>query len=199
MQVKDLIKYLTERLSSKEGIKQLFEEAKYSIVTIVGMPFRIWAMMRQLLKEGCFVIETNYAYEGEEFSIRTFIQPDADIITIIGIPRMDEMPVSELTMDEKKAHTLMVEYKKHNRKVVNAFEELDGRLNFWGGAIDLTTLAVNTYPLYQAFVEQTQEGVILAGVVGVASLLFRQFAKKKAIELIVSTLFKLASKYFKFM
>ena len=199
MQVKDLIKYLTARLSSKEGIKQLYEEAKYSLVTIFGLPFRVWAMMRGLLKEGCLIIESEYECEGEKFSIRTLVQPDADITTVIGIPRLHGMPVSELTMDQQKAQTLMLEYQKHNERVVTAFEEIDGRLNFWGGAIDLATLAVNVYPLYQAFYEQTSEGFLLAGVVGVASILFRRFAKKKTIELIVKGLFKLASKYFKFM
>lgn len=199
MQVKDLIKYLTARLSSKEGIILLYEEAKYSIITVVGLPFRIWTMMRALLKEGCFVIESKYEYEGELFFIRTFIQPDADIITIIGVPRLNEMPVKELTMDNQKAQTLMLEYQKHNERVVEAFEEMDGRLDFWGGTIDLTTLVVNIYPLYQALYEQTSEGFLLAGVVGVASVLFRQFAKKKAIKLIVKALFKLASRYFKYM
>jgi hypothetical protein len=196
LQVKDLIKYSIARLSSWEGIQQLYQEAKYSVTTVVGMPFRVWGMMRQLLHEGCFVIESEFEHDGEAFYIRTFIQPDADVVTIIGIPHLNDIPVRELSVDLASERALMKHYEAHNLKVVEAFEELDGRLDFWGKSIDLTTLLVNVYPMYQAFVEQTQEGVLMAGVTAVGSILFRQFAKKQAINLIVKQLFRLVGRYF---
>lgn len=197
LQVKDLIKFSTERLSSWEGIKQLYQEVKYSVVTIVGLPFRVWAMMRELLREGCFIVESDFEYAGEPFYIRTFIQPDADIITVIGIPHLNDYPIKELYVAPENERVLLEHYFAHNLKVVSTFEGFDGRLQFWGYVIDLTAISANIYPLYQAFVEQTQEGVLLAGAVGIATVLLRQFAKKRAIRLIVNLLFKLAGKYFK--
>ena len=197
MQEKDLIRFLTERLSSWEGIKKLVQEVKYSIVTIVGMPFRVWAMMRALLREGCFIIESNFEYAGEPFYIRTFIQPDADIITIIGIPHLNDYPLKELYVAPENERILMEQYEAHNLKVVTAFEELDGRRQFWGYFFDLTAISANIYPLYDAVMEQTQEGILLATVVGAGTVLVRQFAKKQIIRLVLKGVLQLVGKYFK--
>ena len=165
------------------------------MVIIVTTPIRVVSLVRELLKNGCFTVETQFAYEEQPFYIRTLIQPDADIVTIIGIPHLNEMPLEELELDQQGSKFLMDNYKAHNRKLVTAFEDLQGRREFFGFMIDTSLIATNIYPFYDAFMSQSQESYVLAGLVAAAAVGFRMYAKKFVTSKIVQGLFFLAKKW----
>lgn len=200
MQVKELISFLIKRLSSKEGRLSLWQGAKYSVVTVLTMPFRVAMMMRSLLKDGCFTIESEYEYLGEKFNIRTFIQPDADIVTVISIPHLNDYKPKDLSVSPEGEALLMREYEAHNIRVVTAFEELDGRRQFWGYTIDLTLLGVNIYPMYDAFFgSPDMESALIAGGTAIASGFIRKFAREKMATVITNLLFKFVGRFTNFL
>jgi len=177
------------------GLLNVFQDAYEGVVIIITTPFRVVSMTRELLKNGCFTVETHFTYDEMPFFIRTFIQPDADIITILGIPYLSEISLHELEIDEKGSQALMAEYQKHNMKLIYAFEDLQGRREFFGFAIDTSLVASNIYPFYAAFMDQSQESYVIAGIVAAGTLLFRQLAKKFVVKQIVKGLFFLAKKW----
>jgi hypothetical protein len=152
LQGKQYIKYLIEKLSSKQGRLELWRGTKYSVVTVVTMPVRVTGMLRELLREGCFQIEDSFEYKGATFTLKTFIQPDADIITVIGIPFLNEYSPKDLEVDAKGEELLMRNYVAHNLRVVTAFEEFDGRKQFWGTAIDVSLILTNILSIADAII-----------------------------------------------
>ena len=177
------------------GLLNLFVDTYKGVVIIVTTPIRVVTLMRELLKNGCFTIETIFAYEKNPFFIRTIIQPDADIVTVIGIPQLNEIPLEELELDQAGSAYLMEQYQAHNQKLIDAFEDLQGRREFWGFTIDTSLLASNIYPFYDAFMSQSQESYILAGVIAAGALAVRMFAKKLIVRQIVKGLYYLAKKW----
>lgn len=177
------------------GFLNLFKDTYRGVVIIVTTPFRVVSVVRELLRNGCLTVETAFSYEQNPFYIRTFIQPDADIVTIVGIPHLNEIPLNELELDEKGSRFLLEQYEKHNKRIVTAFEDIQGRRDFFGFMIDTSLVTSNLYPFYDAFMSQSQESYVMAGVVAVATVAFRMYAKKFVIGKIVKGIYFLAKKW----
>ena len=196
LQERPFIRYL-KNLRKRDGkYLNVFKDAYEGVVIIITTPIRIVTMTRELLRNGCFTIETHFNHDDMPFFIRTFIQPDGDIITILGVPFLSEIPLEELEVDDASSEALLAEYHKHNMKLKLAFEDLQDRKEFFGFVIDTSLIASNIYPFYDAFMSQTTESYFLAGIVATATLLFRQFARKFVVGQILKGLLFLAKKWF---
>ncbi len=182
MQERALIKYLRNLTKRKGGFLNVFKDIYDGVVIILTTPFRVISMVHELLENGGFTITSTFSYDDLPYRITTFVQPDGDILTTLFVPYFSEIPIHELELPGYGSERLMAEYDAHNRKLILAFDDLQGRAIFFGFVIDTSLLVTNLYPLYQLFIEQSSENYALAGVVAVGTYLFRKFAKRFVIQ-----------------
>ena len=195
MQERALIKYLRNLTKRKGGFLNVFKDIYDGVVIILTTPFRVISMVHELLENGGFTITSTFSYDELPYRITTFIQPDGDIITTLAVPYFSEIPIYELELPGYGSERLMAEYDAHNRKLILAFDDLQGRAIFFGFVIDTSLLIANVYPLYRLFIEQSSENYFFAGLVAVGAYLFRKFAKRFVIQKLLQGVFFFVQKW----
>jgi hypothetical protein len=151
-------------------------------------PVKAFIVIRTMLKEGGFVVETPFVCKGSQLSYRTLLQLDADIMHYIP----DITPYS----NDEKAQAVLIQYRKTHQESINQiFKILESPQPFGDKLIDIITFGANVNPIFQAFIEGSGESFLISAFFVGGSLVFRKYIKPSVVKYTMKGVFAIAKKF----